>query len=273
MSCIHTEFFMAKTLTRGFDIQVILPEPGEGRVNAQGRYPVLWLLHGEGANHTSWTRFTSLERYLRDAGIACVLPCGDLSYYANIDGGRYFDFVTQELRMFCTRMFPISNKREDNFIAGASMGAYAALRIGLMEPERYCAVGALSGANITNRQLHPVKGGNRAPLNLWRGLVFGTTDAGGLRGGEFDLYVLAKSAREQNRLLPRIYGFCGADDAVLPEMQRDMLELRGSDADYSLQIVGGGHDFACWDACLPELLRQLAADGMPAKVGLGTADA
>ncbi len=262
MACINTEFFMADTLARGFGIQVILPEPGEGRVDEQGRYPVFWLLHEEGGNHTSWARNTALERYLREAGIACVLPNGDLSYFANIDGGRYFDFVTQELRMFCTRMFPLSQERAENFIAGASMGAYGALRIGLSEPERYGFIGVISGGNITSRQLAPVAGGKRAPLNLWRELVFDTADAERLRGGAFDLYALAKSAVEQGKTLPRIYGCCGKEDAVLPEMRQDMRVLQSLGAAYSLSVKEGGHDYACWDACLPDLLRAITA-GLP----------
>ena len=41
-----------------------------------------------------------------------------------VSGPNYLKFLTQELPEFITKMFPVSVKRENTFIAGLSMGGY-----------------------------------------------------------------------------------------------------------------------------------------------------
>lgn len=40
----------------------------------------------------------------------------------------------------------LSEKREDNFIAGHSMGGYGSFKIALLKPESFAAAASLSGA-------------------------------------------------------------------------------------------------------------------------------
>ena len=63
-------------------------------------------------------------------------------------GENYYDFIQKELPEFITSNFPISSRREDTYIAGASMGGYGALAHALGHPESYCAVGAFSPATV-----------------------------------------------------------------------------------------------------------------------------
>jgi poly(3-hydroxybutyrate) depolymerase len=109
-------------LTRMVPVNVILPEKSDKRVVDNGKYPVLWLLHGATDDCSMWQRFTAVERYAQQRGLAVVMPSVETSFYANTDGGRYFDYVTEELpRMICSQM-PVSPLREDNFVGGMSMG-------------------------------------------------------------------------------------------------------------------------------------------------------
>ena len=39
-------------------------------VRRDGRHPVLYLLHGGGDDHSRWGRFTSIERYVIQYGLA-----------------------------------------------------------------------------------------------------------------------------------------------------------------------------------------------------------
>ena len=175
--------------------QVILPEPGCGRVDDTGKYPVLWLLHGASDDHTNWMRYTSIERYVNNAGIAAVFPSVDNSFYTNVDGGRYFDFVTEELPEICTGMFPISKEPKSNFIAGMSMGGYGTMKIGFTHPERYAAMGIFSSASFIDLMPKMEPGADpRHPLNLIRELVFGVWDLSKAHGTEHDMVYLAKKA-------------------------------------------------------------------------------
>lgn len=106
MALMDVEIY-SQCLTRMTTFSVMLPEPGSGKIDSTGKYPVLWLLHGATDDYTSWQRYTSLERYINNAGIAAVLPNADISFYTNTNGGRYFDYVTEELPDICSRMFPI----------------------------------------------------------------------------------------------------------------------------------------------------------------------
>lgn len=110
------------------------------------KFPVLWLLHGEGENCSDWFRFTLLEEYAQQAGIAVVCPTIENSFGVNVKrGDPWENFLTGNLRTAVYSMFPFSDKRKDNFIAGISMGGYAALRLALYHPELYCAVGSMDG--------------------------------------------------------------------------------------------------------------------------------
>ena len=53
--------------------------------------------------------------------------------------------MTEELPEFIQTLFPASDKREDTFIGGLSMGAGGALNLGIRRPELYSRVIALSG--------------------------------------------------------------------------------------------------------------------------------
>ena len=59
---------------------------------------MLYLLHGLSDDHTAWLRYTSVERYAAAAGVAVVMPAVGRSFYANeVSGGRYWDYVADEL--------------------------------------------------------------------------------------------------------------------------------------------------------------------------------
>lgn len=110
------------------------------------KFPVLWLLHGEGENCSDWFRCTLLEEYAGQAGIAVVCPSIENSFGVNVKkGDPWENFITGNLRMAVYSMFPFSDKREDNFIAGISMGGYAAMRLSLRYPALYSIAGSIDG--------------------------------------------------------------------------------------------------------------------------------
>jgi putative tributyrin esterase len=256
MALLSTEIF-SESLTRRVSISVILPDRGTGNPNADGHYPVLWLLHGASDDCTSWYRFTSLERYLKRVGIACIMPSADLSFYANIDGGRYLDYVALELPAICQRLFPISADPRDNFLAGMSMGGYGTMKIGFTHPEKYAALGIFSSANFIDLGLDMAPGGPRAPLNFVRELVFGTYDLNLAHGTEFDLLEVARQAAASGKPLPRIFSVCGTEDSCHDENKKDIDYFRTLGFDGLFMDGPGMHDFDFWDPWLPVFLQWL----------------
>ena len=121
--------------------QVILPDEGD-----LSEVKVVYLLHGLSDNCTGWTRYTSCERYARERNVALVLPEVQRSFYIDgVYGLNYFTYVAQELPQACRRMFGLSDKRENNYIMGLSMGGYGALKCALTYPRNYAGCGSFSG--------------------------------------------------------------------------------------------------------------------------------
>jgi putative tributyrin esterase len=255
---LMTAEFNSDCLSRGTQIQVIIPEKGEGKPNKDGRYPVLWLLHGATEDCTAWQRNSSLERYLKRVGIACVMPSVDLSFYSNINGGRFLDYVTLELPEICRNLFPISADPADNFVAGQSMGGFGTMKVGFTHPDKYAAMGILSSANFIDLNVGSVPGGPRAPLNFVRELVFGTgEDLTLARGTEFDMLWLAKQAAESKKKLPKIFGACGTEDGCHDEEVKDIEYFKSLGFDCLFMDGPGRHDFEFWDQWLPVFLQWL----------------
>ena len=151
MALLHVDFF-SDVLGMCQQMDVILPEQTHGQigmegVRGEGKYPVLYLLHGMSDDHTIWQRRTSIERYASDYGIAVVMPTTQLGWYTDMHiGYKWWTYISKELPAICRSFFPyMSDKREDTFAAGLSMGGYGALKCGLLAPDTFGAVASLSG--------------------------------------------------------------------------------------------------------------------------------
>lgn len=107
---------------------------------------VLWLLHGLSDDGSAWLRHSRIEQYAQEYGLVVVMPSAGRSMYCDdVYGQNYFKHIADELPEYLSLVFGLSRKREDNFIAGLSMGGLGAAKIALTYPERYAAMGSFSG--------------------------------------------------------------------------------------------------------------------------------
>ena len=215
----------------GMNTGVTVSLPGERR-DRTGDMPVLYLLHGLSDDHTSWVRRTDIDRYAEEWGVAVIMPEEQRSFYCDMTNGpRYFTYIVDELPALCQRLFRVSARREDNFVAGLSMGGYGAMKAALSRPERYAAAASFSGAVDVAARLdsHPD--------------IFQATCGGTLRA-EDDLFQLAeKTAGER----PRLYISCGTEDFLLEDNRRFSAHLDALGWDHPLEIWPGTHDYHFWD--------------------------
>ena len=94
--------------------------------------PVLWLLHGGSDNYADWHDCTTVQVLADKYNYAVVMPDAQMSSYANMaHGPNWLDYFRTELPEYIYTHFPISRKREDNFISGMSMGGAGALKLSL----------------------------------------------------------------------------------------------------------------------------------------------
>jgi len=238
--------FHSETLGMACSMRVLLPEPSRQSAR-RSPHPVLYLLHGLSDDETAWTRFSSLERYVADLDLAVVMPNVHRSYYSNMKHGyRYWDFVSDELLYKTRSLFSVSPRREQNYVAGLSMGGYGALKLALAKPDTFAAAASLSGScGLTGLQARP------AELSL----VFG--DTAGIRESGGDLRELARALADRPGPKPKLFQSCGIQDTALADNRsfRDFIAPLGFDCVY--EEAPGAHDWAYWDAGIQRVLRWL----------------
>src|SRR3954447_5496722 len=133
MARLRVDFY-SDALELGTAMTVLLPQRTTTQIGldtaaAAGPAPVLYLLHGLSDDDTAWSRWTSIERYAADLGLAVVMPQVHRSFYADErGGGRFWTFLSAELPRLVDDFFRVSQRREDTFVAGLSMGGYGALK-------------------------------------------------------------------------------------------------------------------------------------------------
>jgi putative tributyrin esterase len=127
MALLQVSFF-SNTLGMSMQMNVILPQQDHNE-----KIPVLYLLHGMSDDHTAWIKNTAIERYVSDRNLAVIMPSTHLGWYTDMaHGNKYWTFISEELPKITQSFFKhLSDQREDNFVAGLSMGGYGALKMGL----------------------------------------------------------------------------------------------------------------------------------------------
>jgi S-formylglutathione hydrolase FrmB len=158
------------------------------------------------------------------------------------EGLPYGRFLVHELPGLVGRHLGVTAPRERTFVAGASMGGYAALRWALHAPERFAAAASLSGSlDIADPDRY-----RRRP-ELMRRLFGGRP----VPGTPDDLLALVARAVGPQ---PRLHVACGADDAHLAENRRFVAAARAADRSVTLDVGPGGHDWAYWDGTMGRIL-------------------
>ncbi|MBN2643222.1 MAG: esterase family protein [Victivallales bacterium] len=254
MALINCDFF-SESLGMQSSITVILPQQtGKDMIGMAGsvkkeRYPVLYLLHGLSDDHSIWLRRTSIERYVSALGLAVVMPNAHRSFYTDMQaGGKYFTYISSELPSICQAFFPISGEREDNFIAGLSMGGYGAFKIALSCPQRFCAAASLSG--VLDIAI-------KSPTwpELFDG-IFGKDQE--LTGSKHDLFALAdKLAAVPRESRPELFQSCGTEDFLYADNVKFCEHLRRIGYQHEYREKPGTHCWEFWDDTIQDVLKWL----------------
>lgn len=240
---------------------VLLPQPAQRQIGVAGgdareKYPVLWLLHGLSDDHTIWLRRTSIERYAAAMNLAVVMPAAGRSFYQDMpNGARHWTFLTEELPALCQSWFPISAKREDNFVAGLSMGGYGAMRMALARPHRYAACASLSGAlDLKKRLADADKQGGRMSRAELTG-IFG--EKLNIDGTDADLFFLAQRAAAGAGPKPKLFLCCGTEDVLLGDNRALHQHLDAVHYEHIYEEGPGAHEWGYWDANIQRVLAWL----------------
>ncbi len=241
MALIHTHFF-SNVLGLNTTCEVILPEMAAAKPRQELK--VLYLLHGNGGDETTWQRSTAVERYAEQYGVAVVMPAVEaMSEYCDLAHGRqFYSFVAKELPEVISGFFGFSAARENNAICGFSMGGAGALKIGLASPERFFAIGCLSSCI----RLAPLPTDTK---NL-TGRAYILYDRKNLPGSEEDV---EGNAAKAVSCPPRIFHRVGQSDFLLDKARETAAffhSFEGNPFRYTYEEAPGNHDMAFADESL-----------------------
>lgn len=251
--------FFSEVLSMRSSMYVLLPQRLLDYVKNKRRpkYKTLYLLHGYSDDHTAWLRWSSIEKYVEGLDLAVVMPAANVSFYTDMAYGKnYFQFISEEVPVIVRDMFALSPAREDNFVAGLSMGGYGAFKLALTFPERYVAAASLSGALDVGAT---VKGHGLHDEKVWAAEMrnaFG--DVSKVTGSKHDLFALAKKAAKSPAKL-RLYQCCGTEDFLYADNVRFRDALRKLPFDLTYEEGPGEHVWPYWDKMIQHVLKWMFA--------------
>lgn len=246
--------FFSEVLNLQSTLSVLLP--GRSLADAQSKsrkkFRTLYLLHGRSDDHTAWKRQTSIERYVEELELAVVMPAVYLSYYTDMaHGGKYWQFISEEVPAVAGALFSLSSNRNDNFVAGLSMGGYGAFKLVLTHPERFAAAASLSGGlDIRNKVSLNNPRNDETRLASLRNIF---DDLNKVTGSQHDLIALAKKAARRSVRL-RLYQCCGTEDFLYRENIYFRDEIRKLPFDLTYEEGPGEHNWAYWDMTIQRAL-------------------
>jgi S-formylglutathione hydrolase FrmB len=243
--------YVSGLLERAVPVQVILPAD---KLSPQGeylplkKYKTLYLLNGYLGCHTDWVSGTRIQRWAEERDLAVVMPSGENSFYLDRPGDRtaYGRWIGEELVQITRRMFPLSDKREDTFIGGLSMGGFGAMRNGLKYNDTFSRIVSLSPAlHLFDGEPGPVAGLLGKKEEQWEEIV----------NSDVNPRWLLENLKGEK---PGVYLACGKQDELLPGSQlfRKLLTENGYELCYTEDE--GKHDWDYWDRHI-----KLALDWLP----------
>ncbi|MCI5650483.1 MAG: alpha/beta hydrolase [Fusicatenibacter sp.] len=254
--------FESQYLSGGTQISVILPDKQRSLTPEQfyrsdKKYKVLWLLHGTFGDHTDWIRRTKIELYASKKNLVVVMPSALNSNYSNwpdtMMGYNMYDYVIKELMPLIYGWFPVSDKREDNFIAGLSMGGRGTIKFAVNFPELFAAAAVLSAAPI---DFSTLRHGHESPIHDLDNPRMKTTiaNAGGLEAylnSEENVWAIIDRMAGTGRL-PRLLFATGEEDEIVYQnyltFQEHCREI-GLEAEW-FHLPGYKHEWAFWDIAI-----------------------
>lgn len=243
---VFTGSFLSVELGRQNSVSVIMPH--DTMDEPVGGFPVLYLLHGGAEDSRTWLYRSNIERYALERGLCVVMPDASMSYYTDLPSGeRYLSYICRELPEMMNAMFRIPGGREKNFIGGASIGGYGALKCAIARPDQYAGCIALSPLADLNRIIVRECNETGSRRAFWKSICGEDMRM----ESNVDLFHMFEEAGD--RLMtsfPKVYFACGKRDEVFDDNLRLREALNTYRVDFTFEQADAGHDWDFWDVAL-----------------------
>ena len=249
---LHTNTW-SEAMRKDVPVACVLPS-AYGR-DPDRRWPVVYLLHGCGGDANQFLEKTGLVRKaVDDIGFIAICPDGMSSSWwmdSPVDESvRYGTFVGRELVRWADSSFRTVADRRGRVLAGASMGGYGAMSVGIRNKDVFGSVGSIFGC----MELKPFVG-NEWSIARRMGPVEG-------RESVYDAHSVLTLARSLGNGDLNLMMVIGSDDQFFVPCNRalhrqlsesgiahDYVEIRGAD------WLSSSHSFECQRLCEPHLFE------------------
>ena len=226
---------------------------------SQRSYPVLYLLHGAGDDHSGWVQFGEVKN-IADKAIAegkstamiIVMPDGNTGQrgYFNSPKGdwNYEDFFFQEFMPSIETTYRIRAEKRYRAISGLSMGGGGTFMYALRHPELFSSACPLSAAT--------------GPLTLEDASSRLKKQNPDLSDADIANYFSNHSATELIKNMPddqkkavRWYIDCGDDDFLYEGNSLVHIAMRKKEIPHEFRVRDGAHNWTYWREALPTVLE------------------
>lgn len=257
MAFFNVEFY-SDCLKRCVSFKVVLPNDMPGEAVNQKELKTLYLLHGYSNMNYEWVWNSNIMELAGKYKLCVVLPSGENSFYLDgaATGRMYGTFVGEELPLYVQRTFGVSQKREDHFLGGLSMGGFGAIHTALKYPERFAKTFGLSSALIMYELKNMTPGMSNPIANYeYYHLMFGDLDK--LENHENNPEELVRRIKAQGGPMPEIYMACGTEDFLLTSNRAFDVFLTEERVEHIYLESQGAHDFMFWNTYLEPAVQWL----------------
>lgn len=258
-----TGSFFSEKLNRNISLTAIIPTETEltrvsGKEKKEYQLPrrTVYLLHGWEGSHSDWITMTRVFELARVYNVAFIMPSGQNSFYLdNPDGDAYGAFIGEELVEESRKLFPLSTKREDTWIAGLSMGGYGALRNGFKYDETFSKVIALSSRILSKNEATKKEKLPKNVINQRLSTIIKSDTLADL-SSENDPYELVLNRKEEQD----IFIACGLEDYLYIENKAFHEFLTTEKIAHEYFATPGAHDWDFWNEYIEKAVKWMVGE-------------
>lgn len=224
-------------------------------------YPVLYLLHGAGDDHTGWVQFGQVQ-HIADQAIASgtagpmiiVMPDANTErrgYFNDIKGDfNYEDFFFNELIPHIEKTYRVRSERRYRAIAGLSMGGGGTIFYALHHPDLFAAAAPLSAAT-GSWELAQYKERMKNQEGVTEATIEQHFKRHSIEG------ILGNASEEELKQIKNIrwYISCGDDDFLYEGNARMHIAFKKNEIPHEYRVKDGAHTWTYWRMELPLVLE------------------
>ncbi|MGD9929407.1 MAG: alpha/beta hydrolase [Mangrovibacterium sp.] len=249
MGKVEYKTMPSKILNEDREYAVYLPKNYTG--NTGKSYPVLYLLHGGGGDHTDWPQKGSL------AGVAnqliesneateMIIVCPEagktfMNYFNNPEW-RYEDYFFQELIPYIESNYRVIADKKHRAIAGLSMGGGGTIVYASHHPEMFCAAYAMSAYLYHQKELFWLNTDKDPVQKKIHQLVDDNNCV--------KLVENADAGKVEAMKTLNWFIDCGDDDFTFIPNSELVLAMKNAGIPYQFRVRDGGHTWEYWHSAL-----------------------